>query len=269
MISILQRSKITDQGIEFEDKVEQALTVIKMHQVKEGYYLAFSGGKDSVVIYRLAQMAGVDFDAHYNMTTVDPPELVNFIRERYPDVEMSRPDMTMWELIPKKRMPPTRLVRYCCDVLKEREGDGRLVMTGIRAAESNARAMRCVFEQDNRKKDKFYLNPIIDWSDKDVWDFIKEQEIDYCSLYDEGFHRLGCIGCPMQGPKGMKRDFHKWPKFKASYIRAFERMIIARRENDLKTDWTTGEEVMNWWLNGNRPPKIAEGQEELKMMSNN
>ena len=85
----------------------------------EGYYLAFSGGKDSVVIYTLAKMAGVKFEAHYHLTTVDPPELVRFIKREYPQVKVDRPELSMWELIIKKRIPPTRKVRYCCEALKE------------------------------------------------------------------------------------------------------------------------------------------------------
>lgn len=106
--------------------------------------MAFSGGKDSQCIYHLAQLADVKFDAHYNVTTVDPPELVQFIKEHYPDAWEGREHsqysdgttITMWNLIPKKRMPPTRLVRYCCEKLKEANGKDRVVITGVRWAES-------------------------------------------------------------------------------------------------------------------------------------
>lgn len=73
----------------------------------EGYYLAFSGGKDSVVIHALAEMARVKFKAHYHLTTVDPPELVAFIRSQYPEVEVDKPDITMWDLIVKRRYRPS------------------------------------------------------------------------------------------------------------------------------------------------------------------
>ena len=145
--------------------------------------------------------------------------------------------MTMWQLIVKKRRPPTRLVRYCCTELKEGGGNERFVVTGVRWAESaRRRNSRNVVEFDaygsqskkaieNRKiflmsdneerrrmietcsiKGKHILNPIIDWTDKEVWDFIKLRNLPYCKLYDEGFTRLGCIGCPLSGPNGMKRD---------------------------------------------------------------
>ena len=71
---------------------------------------------------------------------------------------------------------------------------------------------------------KTLLNPIIDWKDEDVWDFIHDRNLPYCSLYDEGFTRLGCIGCPLQGGKGMERDFERWPKYREFYISAFDKM---------------------------------------------
>ena len=123
-----------------------------------GYYLAFSGGKDSVVIKALADIAGVKYDAHYNVTSVDPPELVQFIREYYKDVKWEYPRYkdgtraTMWNLIPKKKMPPTRIVRYCCEKLKEGGGEGRFVVTGVRWAESAKRKTNRAGLEKERKK---------------------------------------------------------------------------------------------------------------------
>ena len=124
------------------NKVEKAVQTLKDFCPEEGYYVAFSGGKDSVVIKALCDMAGVKYDAHYRITSVDPPELVRFIKTSYPDVSLDYPRYedgsvaTMWNLIPQKKIPPTRLVRYCCAVLKESGGDGRMTVTGVRWAES-------------------------------------------------------------------------------------------------------------------------------------
>lgn len=93
----------------------------------EGYYLAFSGGKDSLVLKQLADEAAVPYDAHYNVTTVDPPELLQYLRTRHSDVIWDRPQRTMWQLIVRLGMPPTRTARYCCRELKERGGIGRIV----------------------------------------------------------------------------------------------------------------------------------------------
>lgn len=124
------------------DKVQIAIDRLKNFEPPDGYYLAFSGGKDSVVVKKLCDIAGVEYDAHYRVTSVDPPELVQFIRDVYPDVSRDVPKdkngnpITMWTLIPKKLMPPTRLVRYCCAALKETGGVGRVTVTGVRWDES-------------------------------------------------------------------------------------------------------------------------------------
>jgi phosphoadenosine phosphosulfate reductase len=121
------------------DKVQTAINRLQAFEPEEGYYLAFSGGKDSVCIKALADLAGVKYDAHYNATTVDPPELVRFIREHHTDVEIVKPDIPMRKLIVQKRIPPTRLVRYCCAHYKEKHGEDRVTLTGTRWAESSNR----------------------------------------------------------------------------------------------------------------------------------
>lgn len=267
------------------DKVKIAIDRLQAFEPLEGYYLAFSGGKDSQCIYHLAVEAGVKFDAHYNHTTADPPELIYFIRSNYPDVSIDRPKETMWQLIPRKLMPPTRLARYCCQELKEGGGEGRIVVTGVRWAESVRRKQtrgiaevlgkskktnyillndneqeRMMFENCT-KKGKRIVNPIIDWEDEDVWEYIHTRNIEYCKLYDEGFKRLGCIGCPMAGKDGMLHQFERWPKFKQAYMRAFQRMLDTRKTKGLENNWEKPEDVFNWWVYGqNRKDKEIEGQ---------
>ena len=243
------------------DKVQMAIERLKTFEPPEGYYLAFSGGKDSQCIYHLAEMAGVKFDAHYNITGIDPPELVRFIRKNYPNVERHHPTIHIGALIAKKAMPPTRLVRFCCDFLKERGGEHRRIVTGVRWAESVKRSKRKVVEHCFKDKSKQYVNPIIDWEDEDVWEFIKANKIKYCSLYDEGFKRLGCIGCPMAGDKRIA-EFNRWPKFKDRYLRAFQRAVDERkRKIDLGADhlkyegkrpmWKDGQHMFEWWMENN------------------
>lgn len=129
-----------------DQKVKTAIERLKMFEPEEGYFVAFSGGKDSQCVYHLCEMAGVKFDAHYNVASVDPPELIRFMREHYPTVSHEIPHdkdgkpVTMWNLIPKKLMPPTRRARYCCEHLKEKAGVGRVTVTGVRWAESRNRA---------------------------------------------------------------------------------------------------------------------------------
>ena len=93
------------------------------------------------------------------------------------------------------------------------------------------------------QKNRTTINPIVDWTDEDVWEFLNEvAKVPHCSLYDEGYTRLGCIGCPLQGREGMLRDFERYPKYKALYIKAFDRMI-ANHPGEIKV--ATGEMVEN------------------------
>lgn len=228
-----------------------AIERLKTFEPPEGYHLAFSGGKDSQVIYRLAELAGVRFDAHMALTTVDPPELLAFVRANYPGVELHRPNESMWRLIRRNGIPPTRVIRYCCTALKESHGAGRTIIMGIRAAESVKRAHRPMFEQCNRgRKHTAFLCPIIDWTTEDVWEFHTEQGLPHCSLYDEGFTRIGCIGCPMSERKGQARDFARWPGYYRAYVKTFDRMLQERKTPFLQggVSVTTGAEVMAWWI---------------------
>lgn len=292
---MLGQTKFATDG-EICDKVELAIKRLKAFEPPEGYYLAFSGGKDSQCVYHLAKMAGVKFDAHYNVTSVDPPELVQFIKKNYPDVKFDYPRnnkgkvITMWNLIPAERMPPTRLARYCCEMLKETSGKGRYTVTGVRQAESANRKrnqgvvtvpnaddklqeelenLGANFTQTPRggvvlnyddstgrrmsehciRTGKVLINPIIDWEEEDVWEFLNSNGIKHCCLYDEGLTRLGCIGCPMKNAKGQKKDFERWKKYEGFYLKAFQRMIDIRKERGLNTEqWDTPEAVMRWWL---------------------
>lgn len=97
------------------------------------------------------------------------------------------------------------------------------------------------------KLSKTVVNPIIDWLDSDVWEFIKEYNIPYCELYDKGYKRLGCIGCPMSTHQA--EELERYPKYKQAYIRAFGRMIEAFTDKS-RCKWETGEDVYKWWIGG-------------------
>lgn len=68
-------------------------------------------------------------------------------------------------------------------------------------------------------RDKLVISPILEWTDKDVWDFIKENKIEYCKLYDEGFKRIGCLFCPMATRKEILRQAERYPKYHARYMK--------------------------------------------------
>ena len=231
------------------DKIQVAIMRLKEFEPPDGYFLAFSGGKDSITIYDLAVRAGVKFDAHYSLTTVDPPELVHFIKDYYPQVEVERPPSTMWQLIYKKGLP-RRNARWCCQQLKERGGSGRSVVTGIRWAESARRRTRSFTEICHADSSKRFLHPIIDWEDGDVWEYIGENELEYCTLYDEGFKRLGCVLCPMT--RNTTQQIERWPKIARAWYKAAVRYF--NRGTPGSKRFKTADDFWYWWLDRDAAP---------------
>lgn len=225
------------------DKVEVAIMRLKQFEPPEGYFLAFGGGKDSVVIHDLTQKAGVRFDAHYNITGIDPPELVYFIRDHYPKMIYEKPKKRLWELIETKGLP-RRNARFCCEYLKEHSGAGRVVLTGIRWQESVRRKQRKMVETCRWVKGKSFVHPIIDWTTYEVWQYIRINHLPYCSLYDEGFKRLGCVLCPMATKQQALRDMARWPKIATAWYRATQRYFDGNKVSKLKTV----DQLWDFWL---------------------
>ena len=220
----------------------------------------------------------------HSHTTADAPETVYFVRDELRRLELKGIKCvvnypvykglrtSMWQLIPQKLMPPTRASRYCCSILKERGGAGRFITTGVRWAESAKRKdSRGIYEQlpsdpskkivlsnDNddrrrlfetcRLKSKRVCNPIVDWTDEDVWGFLESEHVAINPLYGCGYSRVGCIGCPMTGTAGRQRAFARYPTYQKAYIRAFDRMIEERTRRGKETTWKTGLDVFHWWM---------------------
>ncbi len=234
-------------------RVSDAIAEIRAHEPDEGYYVADSGGKDSCVVRDLMKRSGVKYKCYFHLTTVDPPELLRFLKVHHKDTEITRPPTSMWRLIVKKRMPPTRIVRYCCEVFKEGHGEGRIVVLGIRRKESHNRSKRKMLEGCNKPgRNKVRFSPILHWSADDVWEYIRRYNVPYCSLYDEGHKRIGCIMCPMSGTKGMRRDAERWPKYYQNYLRAFDHVIQnkLRDGRKYKVNFKNAQELMDWWVGG-------------------
>lgn len=273
---------------------KRAIQYLKSFEPDDGYYLAYSGGKDSDVILALAKMAEVKFEAVHNNTTVDAPETIYHVREMGVRINSAHDKdgnfINMERLIIKNKLPPTRLMRYCCSVFKEQGGKGKIVITGVRKAESVSRSESAelvrvigkpkttqkeakesgvdyritksrglVLNDDNSESRRFVehcyrtrktmVNPIVDWEDKDVWDFLRHYQIRINPLYGyDGCNRIGCIGCPHATKSHRLSEFVKYPKYKERYLRAFEGMLKNRKENGLPTPWSSAEEVMKWWL---------------------
>lgn len=253
--------------------------------------ITYSGGKDSDVLLLLAERARIPYEVCHSHTTADAPQTVYYVRDVFKRLEDKGVKCTvahgvykgkrtsMWDLIVQKKMPPTRLVRYCCSVLKETAGDKRFIATGVRWAESLKRKNttgiyeeknyhkkpddRIILTNDNDDKReviescylrrKMAVNPIIDWSDEDVWSYLSEAGIKGNPLYCMGMKRVGCIGCPMTSRKNQEYEFNLFPKYRELYVRAFDKMVALRYELGLmdKTaavPWRNGEDVMRQYL---------------------
>ncbi len=100
------------------------------------------------------------------------------------------------------------------------------------------------------------VNPIIDWTDADVWAFLRHYGCESNPLYQCGHSRIGCIGCPLSGNRQQEMHFRQYPKYRANYVRTFDRMLKARAEAGMtnKINWTDGESVMRWWTGDTTDP---------------
>lgn len=118
---------------------------------EDGFFLAFSGGKDSQALYHMAQLAQVRFRGHINFTSVDPPQLVRFVHQQYPEVVCHAPKKSIYDLAVDRGILPSMRIRWCCADLKEQAGAGKVTLIGIRKQESTRRAKRHEVEVSNHQ----------------------------------------------------------------------------------------------------------------------
>lgn len=239
------------------NKIETAINRIREFCTGKKVLVAFSGGKDSQCCYHLCKDAGIEFDAQYSITRFEPPELMQFIREKYPDVTFRRAyKRSLFDEIKKSGLP-TRHMRWCCDAKHKKTEGYDIAVIGIRFAESARRRAR--WSMFGQKEDKsFYLCPICDWSDADVWEYLNDiKKIPHCSLYDEGRKRIGCVCCPLAPHK---EDAERWPKtanmlrmaFYAFYERKKAKGFMDRNGKVIKYLAETPKErlIENWFAYG-------------------
>lgn len=264
-------------GLTLYEKTESAVELLRMWEARaleldpeNGYWGCDSGGKDSGVVRELAVLAGVAVRWHYNVTGIDPPEVCRFIRKEHPETVFEHRPRHFFQVLATERGYPMRHIRWCCQEFKEGTAVGKVKITGVRHEESLRRRVSWksfqVFDSSRSHGDpahtSWMCNPLVYWSSRDVWEFTRRGSIPYCSLYDEGFERLGCVGCPMSGPKGIARDFARWPSIARGWARAFERLWFRKRPTVMMRGKYKGstwpgipgihrwEELFEWWKSG-------------------
>lgn len=212
-----------------------------------------SGGKDSAVVDYLLQKSEIKYTSIYANTTIDPIGTIKHIRENYPHTIIIQPKYTFYKLIERKGFP-TRLNRYCCQLLKEYVSVGKIMFEGVRSSESKNRQGRDYIQCDNRawQKGSQHVYPIYDWNDDDVYEFIVKYNIKLAPAYANGLNRLGCVGCPQVSRKGAReKEFELYPKYYEAIKRAIQKGMNKNPQWKLTQCCNSSSDIaMNWWLSG-------------------
>lgn len=265
--------KLIESSIELLRKGERLALALNP---EDGYFLAFSGGKDSQVLLELCKMAGVKYRAYYQVTGNDPPKNVYFIREHYPEVVFLHPKRNYFRLVEVSGLPTINR-RFCCDKLKERIGAGNVVLTGVRAEESAKRAAYADVEVFSRRvehrgkprertveqimenehqcikgKDRVMLRPMLEWKEDDVWEFIMQRTLPVNPCYRET-GRVGCMFCPFASRGQIALYEKEYPLYKAAILRSLEKYWRRSSEHMLNSpsqyyDWWKSKKTVNAFL---------------------
>lgn len=256
------------------DKTENSIALIRRAEKLalalnpiDGFFVGFSGGKDSQVLLDLVKRSGVTFKAYYSVTTIDPPENVYFIRDNYPEVQFLYPKENFFKLLEKKGLPTMR-ARWCCEALKESHGAGNVILTGVRADESTKRAKyndikiisrRKEHSDRNKKhtideieqnehrcikgKDAIMIYPLLHWKESEIWDYIMKRNLPVNPCYETA-GRVGCMFCPFSKKGQIDYFLEKYPLYKKQLLKHFE--VYLQNHPRTKTQLTS-EQFFEWW----------------------
>lgn len=241
-----------------KEKVEKAVRFIRSVNSMHTFALAYSGGKDSVVLDYLVKEAGLKVDKFHNCTTIDPEGTLAFCAKN--GAKIIRNKYSFLDLVEKKGFP-TMFRRFCCLELKEKYYADYLFM-GVRKAESIKRD-KCYSEMESIRyysKKKFCnaYYPLLYMTDEDIENIINEHSLECHPLYydHEGRfcvkRRLGCIGCPLQGDRG-RSDFLSYPKLLLQILR--RGVLFHQRMGRTPKDAALNM-VFNLWYSNNKYEKF-------------
>lgn len=236
--------------MKLKNLIKEAIWIAKNGTTGEKVMGAFSGGKDSIAVRRICDMAGLKIDWHYHNTTIDPPEVVHFIRRYYPNTIFDKSKYGNFFIRAKqKNILPSFRIRWCCDEYKEYRGPlNTVIITGERREESMARSSQPVIGLHRRTR-RVMVRPLANWTEEHVWEFIECEDLWYPSLYDEGFNRLGCVGCPLTSRKNREAQFKRWPKYEKKWKALAKHIYDTNAKRSAWRSFKTFEEYWDGWMN--------------------
>ena len=211
------------QGNKLRILEREVIAFIREHTT-ENVVVSFSGGKDSLVVLDLAVRAGIN-RAVFADTTIEFKETVEYVKTMGNffgiKIDIVKAPKDFFE-VARKIGFPSRRRRWCCDVFKfgplakyAAENDVHAFVTGLRKDESYQRTKYTRIDK-NPIVPVTQLNPILEWSEKEVWSYIKKYELPVNPLY-KYLDRIGCWCCPFKTRDEFEKIKHHFPQLYAKF----------------------------------------------------
>ena len=249
-------------AVPFSQKVDKLISTLEYYRPQISRN---SGGKDSAIIEWGMKRAGLDYRSTYSNTTIDAPEVVDHLKTHYPHtewMESGRGHLILDRMVEKMNMP-TRRGKWCCDEYKNccsgKSCSMSMKCVGVRISESKRRAGLWKTLTTIQATGEKILAPIAYWTDDDVWKLIRGEGLPYCSLYDEGWDRIGCVGCPIPGEARQRKEFARWPEYEVMWRegarRCWERgQTVTNRSGEkyYVAKFGSPDALFDWWLTGKK-----------------
>ena len=237
--------KIYNTYIEYQSKVDL-------------FYVAFSGGKDSVVALDLVQRAlpHNSFKVLFGDTGMEFPDTYDVVRR----VDKYCQDEMIDFLISKSKFspldswrifgPPAQTIRWCCSVhktapqiIKLREYMDNphfrgMAFTGIRGDESTSRSEYDDVSLGEKIRGQYSFHPILEWNSAELFDYIYSENLILNEAYKKGNSRAGCLVCPMATYKNtfFKERSYSQPNDTAYSTTDFNEIILETTSKTFSTE---------------------------------
>lgn len=214
-----------------KQKVNQSIKLLRSvyRRAQEPLEICYSGGKDSDVMLRLAQLADIPYIAIHRLSGIDRPNTLAHCEEV--GATIHRTGRTFFDVVDDHGLP-TRRQRHCCEELRE-YAIHKFACWGIRREESNRRKARYTEPIQCRvyhAKSQGYCQavlPLLEWTMQDEYDFITRERIHLHRHYYNAdgsldlTRRVGCIGCPLASDKGLA-ELREFPMFARQLLKHLE-----------------------------------------------